>query len=342
MSERTAHWFCPKCGFKESIWNKYYWKCPKCGNPLDIEYEEVFEPRGNRFLRYSSYFPFKPIKTRGEGGTPLIIDENGRHKLLYKLEYMNPSGSFKDRGTLLSITYAYLMNYRNVVEDTSGNTGISVTLYSKVYGLEATIIMPSYAPIGKKKLVQLLGGKIVEAPTRTGASNIVLQYVENSYYVAHTWSYFYIIGASTISFEIFEEYGVPDYIVIPVGSGGLFLGVLHGFEYLKKIGIINKVPIPIAVQGYSVQPVYEKIYGAKKEGEKSELADGILVANPPRINTIVHYLKRFRGKIILVGNSDIRKALSELFQKGFIVEPTSATIYAAYTKLREELPQSDV
>ena len=342
MIKKNAYWFCPKCGFKESIWNKYYWRCPRCGNPLDIEYEKIFEPKGNKFLRYSSYYPFKPIKTRGEGGTPLIIDNDGRHKLIYKLEYLNPSGSFKDRGTLLSITYAYLMNYKSVVEDTSGNTGISVALYSRVYGLEATIVMPSYAPSGKKKLVKILGGKIIETPTRTDASKIVLQYVKNSYYVAHIWNYLYIIGASTISFEIFEEYGVPDYIVIPVGSGGLFLGIVHGFEYLKNIGVINKVPVPIAVQGYSVLPLYEKIYGVKKPGEESDLADGILVASPPRINDLVYYLNKYRGKIVLIGNSDIREAQKELFQKGFIVEPTSATVYAAYTKIKEELPPSDI
>ncbi|ADI32672.1 pyridoxal-phosphate dependent enzyme [Staphylothermus hellenicus] len=342
IEKKDAYWYCPKCGFKESIWNKYYWKCPRCGSPLKIIYDKTFEPRGNGLPRYSSLFPFKPVKTIGEGGTPLVIDEENNVKLLFKLEYLNPSGSFKDRGTALAIGYSYLLGYKSVVEDTSGNTGISVTLYSRVYGLKPLIIMPKNAPLGKKKLVKLLGGKIVEAKNRGEASKIVSNYIESSYYVAHTWSYFYIIGASTISYEVYEEYGVPDYVIVPVGSGGLFLGLMNGFEHLYIQGLIRHVPKPVVVQGYSVQPVYEKLYGKKIGGEESDLADGIMVPNPPRINEILEYMGKYGGKIVLVGNSEIKQALLELLDKGFIVEPTSAAVYAAYKKMIDEFRGKEV
>lgn len=342
MEKKEAYWYCPKCGFKESIWNNYYWKCPKCGSPIEIIYDKTFEPRGNGLHRYSSLFPFKPVKTVGEGGTPLVVDEENNAKLLFKLEYLNPSGSFKDRGTALAIGYGYLLGYKSVVEDTSGNTGISVTLYSRVYGLKPLIIMPKNAPLGKKKLVKLLGGEIIEAKNRGEASKIVSNYVKSSYYVAHIWSYFYIIGASTISYEVYEEYGVPDYMIVPVGSGGLFLGLMNGFEYLYTQGLIRHVPKPVVVQGYSVQPVYEKLYGEKIAGEESDLADGIMVPEPPRINEILEYIGKYNGKIVLVGNSEIKQALQELLDKGFIVEPTSATVYAAYKKMIDEFRGKEV
>lgn len=335
--EKEAYWYCSRCGFKKLIWNKYYWKCPRCSSPLRIIYDKTFSPRGRGLVRYCSLLPFNPARTIGEGGTPLVVEEENNTKLLFKLEHLNPSGSFKDRGTALAIGYSYLMKYNSVVEDTSGNTGISVTLYSRVYGLKPLIIMPRSAPVGKKKLVKMLGGKVIEAKDRGEAAKIVSRYIGSSYYVAHTWNYFYIIGASTIAYEVYEEYGIPDYMIVPVGSGGLFLGLIEGFEYLYKEGLIKHVPKPVIVQGYSVQPVYERLTGERIAGEESSLADGVMVPNPPRIDEIVGYLKKYHGKIVLVGNNEIKQAIKELFDKGFIIEPTSATVYVAYKKLVDDL-----
>jgi threonine synthase len=331
-------WYCPHCGFRESIWRRYYWRCPRCGRPLKILFNREYRPHGKGLSRYSSMLPFKPLKTIGEGSTPLVeLDDHG-NSLLFKLEYMNPSGSFKDRGTLISISYAYRMGYREVVEDTSGNTGISVALYSRVFGLKSLIIMPRNAPMGKKKLVKYLGGKIIEASDRGEASRIVGVFINDSrYYVAHTWSYFYVLGASTISFEVFDEGYIPDYVVIPLGSGGLFLGLMSGFEYLYSSGYIEKMPKPLIVEGYSVQPLHEALYGYRLEGPSSSLADGIMVPNPPRLDEIIEYTRKYSGRIILVGNNEIMNASEKLLDYGFIVEPTSATVYAAYEKLREEL-----
>ena len=338
----VLEWFCRYCGFRDKLFSKYYWKCPRCGKPLEIVFNKSFNPRGRGLARYSSMLPFTPEKTRGEGNTPLIVEENGSHKLLFKLEYFNPSGSFKDRGSALSIYYAYKMKYKDVVEDTSGNTGISVTLYSKLYGLEPHIIMPVNAPLGKKVLIESLGGRVIEARDRSEAAKLVLNYVNNKYYVAHTWSYFYILGASTISYEVYEEYGVPDYVIVPIGSGGLFLGLVKGFENLRDLNLIDKIPVFIGVQGYSVQPVYKLFKGSEVKGEDSSLADGIMVAEPPRLEEIVEVLRRYRGEVVLVGNSEIAKALEKLYDKGYIVEPTSATPYAAYMKIRDKLGKGSV
>ncbi|MEM0458090.1 MAG: pyridoxal-phosphate dependent enzyme, partial [Sulfolobales archaeon] len=280
-------WYCPECGFTEDIWRKYYYKCPRCGAPLEVRSDVFYETRGGRgFSRFESMLPFVPEKSRGEGSTPLVIEKEEEVSLLFKLEYLNPSGSFKDRGTALSIYYARRLGFENIVEDTSGNTGISVALYSKLYGMKSRIVMPRTAPEGKKKLVRMLGGEIIDTETRSEASEKVLSFLGDSYYVAHLWSPFYIIGASTIAYEVFEEYSAPDAIIAPVGSGGLILGIIRGFENLLKEGRIRRMPRPIAVQGYSSQPLYVKIHGERVIGEDSSLADGIMVQNPPRLNEI--------------------------------------------------------
>jgi len=187
-----------------------------------------------------------------------------------------------------------------------------------------------------------LGGVVVEALNRGEAAKRVLEYIDSRYYVAHTWSFFYVLGSSTIAYEVFEEYNVPDYIIAPIGSGGLLLGLLKGFEYLSELGIADHVPIPIGVQGYSVQPVYRTLYSREEAGEDSSLADGIMVPNPPRLAEIAESIKRAGGRVVLVNNAEIARALRELYSMGFIVEPTSASAYAAYLKVRDGLDQGTV
>ncbi|MEM4717890.1 MAG: pyridoxal-phosphate dependent enzyme [Desulfurococcaceae archaeon] len=337
-------WRCNYCGFEEDSTKQYYWKCPKCSNPLTIVYTETGEIYSsmNTWERYIGFTPLKPEKTRGEGLTPLVVEREGSHSLLFKLEYLNPGGSFKDRGTALAVYYGYRMGFKETLVDTSGNTGISVTLYSRLYGLRANIIMPKTAPIGKKKAVLKLGGNLIEAENRTHANELVAKYINDSktYYVAHLWNPLYIVGHATISYEVYEEYGVPDYIIAPIGSGGLILALSHGFSMLIKHNLAKKKPRLIGVQGYSCQPVYETLKGEKNIGEESNLADGILVENPPRRVEIADTIKNSGGDIVLVGNTEIEKAHRELWEYGFLVEPTSATVYAAYEKIRNKLPDN--
>lgn len=327
-------WSC-SCGFNESIWISYYWKCPKCGRPLNILFEKRFEPSGRGLLRYSSALPLKPLRSMGEGSTPTVVYEDGVNRIIFKLEYLSPSGSFKDRGSALSIGYAYMMGYRTVVEDTSGNTGISVSMYSALYGLKARIFMPKTAPRGKKILVKSLGAELIETESREEAMHAVLEQIGSSYYVAHTWSFLYILGASTISYEVYEEHGVPDLVIAPVGSGGLFLGLNYGYRSIVELGLEKKTPHFVAVQGCSVQPVYERIHGYRYCGE-SLLADGMMVAKPPRLEEIVWIITKEGYEVHLVNDEEIGEALHELLQLGFIVEPTTATLWAAYRKIREK------
>jgi len=335
-------WLCPYCGFKDSLWNTYYWKCPRCGKPLRVIYEKDFNPSGRGIARYSSMLPFTPTKTRGEGSTPLVVERINGSILLFKLEYLNPSGSFKDRGTALSIYYGFKIGYLETVEDTSGNTGISVALYSKLYGLKPIVIMPKTAPKGKKALVRALGAELVETPDRSTAATEVHRLIKDRYYVAHTWSYFYIIGASTIAFEVYEEAGIPDYVIVPIGSGGLVLGLIHGFLELVRLKVASKIPRLIGVQGYSACPVYQALRGSIVSKKSSHYADGIMVLNPPRLNEIVDVMKKYGYEIVLVDNEEILDALYELYNMGFIVEPTSAAVWVAYKRIKDKVKGSTI
>jgi threonine synthase len=340
-----SRWKCPQCGFEEDLYSHYYWKCPQCSAPLSLLYNisgKITESK-NMWKRYTGFLPFVPEKHRGEGFTPIVVEKIGSHNLLFKLEYLNPSGSFKDRGTALAVYYGFKMGFKKCVVDTSGNTGISVTLYSKLYGLDPVIVMPKEAPEGKKKAIRQLGGLIIETEGRLGASKAIYSYINEpgSYYVAHLWNPIYIVGHATIAYEVYEDVGVPDYVIAPVGSGGLLLGLVYGFEKLRNQGLTSRVPRVVAVQGYSVQPVYTAMYGESLPGEPSTLADGIMVSNPPRLAEIVSAIRRTGGNVVLVGNSEILRAHKTLWEWGFTVEPTSATVFAAYEKISKKIPENN-
>lgn len=332
-----AEWYCPRCGFKAGLWSRYFYECPVCRFPLEISHPLVFEPRGRGLARYSSMLPFTPERGRGEGGAPLVREVLNGVEVWFKLDYLNPSGSFKDRGSALSLYYAYRMGFDTAVEDTSGNTGVSVSLYSRLYGLKPFIYMPRSAPEGKKKLVRRLGGVVVETVDRAEASRRVLERAGESFYVSHTRSPLFLEGFATIAYEIYEEAGVPDALIIPVGSGSLLLGVYKGFKNLANLGLVSKTPVIYAVQGYSVQPVYKAFKGCEEQGEASTLADGVAVPNPPRLEQIVSAVGESKGDVVLVGNSEIEKAYTDLWERGFTVEPTSAIVYAAFLKLLDRL-----
>ncbi len=332
-SNGMTRFFCRKCGYISSI-DKHFWKCPKCGHPLDLVYDIEWSPKGRGIARYTSLLPIKPLKTLGEGSTPIVKEEFNGIRIYFKLEYLNPSGSFKDRGTVIALSYARQLGYSRVLEDTSGNTGVSIALYATAYGLKATIVMPSYAPEGKKKLIKLFNGEIVETPTRSDAAKKVIEILEekpNYFYVAHTWSPFYIEGYKTIVYELYEDSIHVDSVIAPIGSGGLFIGLYRGFKDLVELGLIRDIPLMVGVQGVSVAPVYTSVTGKSISGDSS-LADGVMVANPPRLKEIVSIIRE-NGCITVVDNRDIVEALKWLLSKGYIVEPTSAAALAGLWKL---------
>jgi len=334
----SATVICPRCGFRESLSLLCRTRlCPKCGAVLDIEFLRVWEPRGRGLSRYEKMVPVAKSSIMEEiGSTPIAEVEYRGMRLIFKQEFLNPSGSFKDRGSALALSLARACGIGRVVEDSSGNTAISIALLSRRLGLRARVFIPRDAPEGKKKLLKLLGAEIVECASREEASKKVMEIAlrnSNVFYVDHLRNPMYIEGSRTIAYEVYEACGEVGTVIVPVGSGGLFLGIAKGFEDLVKLGLMRSAPKLIAVQGYEVAPLYEAFKGMKPPKMSSKLADGIRVSKPPRLAEMVKVLQICRGEVVLVSDAEIVGALRELIDLGFIVEPTSATVLAALEKL---------
>ena len=135
---------------------------------------------------------------------------------------------------------------------------------------------------------------------------------------------------------------MPDAVIAPFGSGGLFLGIARGFEKLRSLGLARKQPVMIAVQGVEVHPLYDAVRGPVVASGSSRLADGIRVPDPPLLSQGARVVRESGGRVILVNDEEITRALRGLVDRGFIVEPTSATVLAALDKIIDELRENGV
>ncbi len=302
--------FCKNCGF-EGEEDKYYPFCPVCKSPLYIKGEP---PK------------FKPIL--GEGNTPIVKEKIDNYEVYFKLEYLNPSGSFKDRGVSYSLQLASSMNYRCAVEDSSGNSGISTATFSSRLGLKSKIVIPKTAPYGKKAILRSLNAEIIEANTRDDASKIAEDLSKDCFYVSHSKNPFFIEGMKSIANEI--KGLKPRGIIVPSSSFSLFLGVYYG---LREQNINTKMFAIQAKETASLKEFIDPIYESK--GNESKLADGLALKKSPRVKDALEVIKESNGGLLIFDDNEIKIGLKKLWQMGYLVEPTSAVSYLGLIKLKE-------
>ncbi len=284
--------------------------------------------------KFSSVIPVKPLIGLGEGFTPLVRAGFLRGNTYMKLEYLNPTGSFKDRGSAVAVSKAVELGIKSVIEDSSGNAGISVAAYAAAAGIRARVYVPRDAPEGKKSLIRSLGAELIEAPSRVEAGRIAIESVKNGEaYLGHTWNPWFLQGTKTMAYELLDQLGhAPDAIVLPVSAGTLLLGLWIGFNELRSTGLISKVPRLYAVQAQGFASLYERIHG-DTAGESTRIADALRVSNPPRLEQMVDAITGSGGDALVITDDEILDAWRTLLRRGFIVEPSSAIALSGYLRL---------
>lgn len=310
--------------------------CIKCKSPLDIIWEkEKFDKKllDNDKIgiwRFRMFLPpIKNIITLSEGWTPINIETIKNIKVLFKMEYLNPSGSFKDRGAAVALSRALDLNVMPVVEDSSGNAGISMAMYASKANLEIEIHGPIDMPQGKLDILRKLGATIYLGGTRDEAHIRAIN--RDGYYIGHLYNPFFIEGVKTIIYEILlQNKQIPRNIVLPIGSGTLLLGIYYGLSDLMEAGYIDEVRI-IGVEAAGYESVYFKLYNQNSGLARTDIADGLRIKFKPRINQILDIIKRY-GDVVVVDENIILKAQDILWKAGYIIEPTTAAIYAGFLK----------
>lgn len=334
---------CNECG---AVAEPLDWRCRECGGSLDIVDMPTFDvdaihDHDFSLWRYADMLPVKKCFTLGEGMTPLAPVTVDGYTFQAKLEYLNPTGSYKDRGTTTLLNHIAAYDVEEVIDNSSGNAGASIAAFASVAGIKARIFVPSDTAVeSKKRLIRAFGGTIVESINPTAD---VYAEAEKTTYASHSWSPYFVLGQTTVGWETWEQLGrrVPDAIATPVGHGGLFLGFYRGFKALYDAGITDKMPTMIAIQSTGVDPVIraweQKLDVPVTVKAEHSVADGILVTVPVRGKQILSALYETNGYAFRVDNDAITTAQHRMTSQGIIIEPTSAVTVAALPQIREKI-----
>jgi threonine synthase len=325
--------------------------CENCGGGFEVQGILPFglsqvEPHQPGIWKYRHAFlnPSAPVLTLGEGSTSLVkVDDAG--SLFVKLEYLNPTGSYKDRVMPLIVSEVLARGGTRAIEDSSGNAGAAFSAYAARAGISAKVFVPAYTEQAKIDQIECFGAEavLVEGP-RQAASEAVRQEAEKgSWYASHAYLPFGLGGIATIAYELFEQMGhtMPGTIITPVGHGHLLRGVIEGFLALLHKGYITNLPYFVGVQPERCAPVArawaEQAVVHKKITPEETVAQGASVSEPRQGNNLLHMVKVYGGEFIMADEASIMDGFSSLARKGFFVEPTSALVWDGYEKLKNSL-----
>lgn len=322
------------------------WRCQDCGGVLDFVELPPFVAENIKLddtslWRYRDWLPIKKHLSLGEGMTPLVETEVNGTKILAKLEYLNPTGSYKDRGTATLINHIAAFDVPEVIDDSSGNAGASLAAYASASGIKSRIFVPTSGSPAKKALIQAFGGTLVEID---GAQHLKTEAcheaAKTTTYASHAWSPFFLLGQITAGFEIWEQTlpDWPDAIVVPVGHGSLFLGIARAFKLLKAAKVLDRLPKMFAIQSEKIDPVVQgfeqnlEIPPRVLESGRT-VADGIMVDRPTRGKEVLASIRETEGAAFRVSDDAINQAQVALARRGLIAEPTSAATVAALPQI---------
>ena len=336
--------FCQECD-KSAIFNPRQFRCD-CGGPWEPAESASFDnskidASKSGLWRYQDIFALDEVKdpfTLGAGWTPLVdMNFNGR-RTYFKLEFMAPTGSFKDRGTEVEINHLHAVGIRDVVEDSSGNAGASMAAYAARAGLKAAIFAPESASPAKLAQIGFFGAELHKIPgPRSKTTKVALQAVSHgAVYASHAYNPVYLLGQLSFAWEIWEQFGgeAPDAVVIPVGQGGLLMGAWLGFRRLMRAGLIQQLPRLYAAQPELLSPI--KAAFSAGLAEIPELApagisqaEGLAIIKPVRGKRILQALRESNGGALTVTENEIKTTWQAMALNGLFMEPTSATAVAA-------------
>ena len=315
---------CTRCNanFEEE---SLLWRCP-CGAPLHVAVPGAFER----------------LVTLGEGNTPLIertVDGAPAH---FKLDYLCPTGSYKDRGMAVLVSRLKAVGIRHVVEDSSGNAGSSMAAYCAAAGVACDVYVPEYTSAGKCVQIEAYGAKLVRVPgSREDTTRAAEAAGTRSYYASHNWNPWFLHGVKTWFLEVFEELPDIDNLIMPVGQGSIALGAWLALQELKSAGLLRAVPRFFAVQAENCAPLAKAFnrgldVAAAIDKKEDTAAEGIASAEPVRGAEVLRAVRRTNGSFVTVGEDAIWNAFEALAQNGIYVEPTSAAAVAGWKRLLAE------
>ena len=294
--------------------------------------------------QYRAFLPITdatPELTLGEGFTPLVAaprlgERIGVPGLHLKLEGLNPTGSFKDRGMVVAVSKALEAGSRSIICASTGNTSASAAAYGASAGIEVVVVLPRGAiAIGKLLQALIAGARVVAVDGNfDDAFRVVRELAADESHpvtLVNSVNPHRITGQTTAAFEVCDDLGrAPDILAIPVGNAGNITAYWAGFTAYEAAGITHSRPRMLGFQAAGAAPI---VLGAPVDRPET-VATAIRIGNPASWAGAVAARDESGGRIESVTDDEILAAYRELATtEGVFCEPSSAASVAGVTKL---------
>lgn len=294
---------------------------------------------------YRKYLPVeeKFIVTLHEGRTPLfrsirIAEQlNTKINLFYKLEGLNPTGSFKDRGMTYAVSKACEEGSKAVICASTGNTSAAAAAYAARAGIEAIVVVPQgNVALGKLSQAQIHGAKVFQVNGNFDEALEVVKEIASMPHVTlvNSINPNRILGQETAAYEIVESLeDAPDYHFIPVGNAGNITAYWQGYRRFHQEGFAKKLPKMCGFQASGAAPI---VAGHPIKNPET-VASAIRIGNPANWESALQAQKESGGFIAEVSDEEILNAYRMVAAKdGYFCEPASAASIAGVLKMAEK------
>lgn len=364
---------CIACGAKQRVDYEAY-TCPLCGGNLDVTYDlaawrkaheegVLFPSERTDIFKYLALLPLQsadyapPLRI---GATPLYpAPRLGRltnvPQIFLKDDSLNPSQSFKDRASAITIARAAESGARVIAGASTGNAGISMACMAAALEIPCVIFVPEKTPPAKIAQLLIYGAQVIAVRgTYDDAFDLCMQVcAEKGWYNRNTGhNPFTREGKKTCSYEICEQldWNAPDRVIVPTGDGNILSGIWKGMKDLHAIGLIDRLPHIDCAQAEGSAAISQAVWRLREEGfipdsgdwrpvriesvQANTLADSISVDAPRDGLAAVRAVIESGGEAVTVSDEEILDALRELARSaGVFAEPSAACAWAGLKKM---------
>lgn len=358
--------------------NEIRYRC-ECGEVLDIIHNEwdtiqkhtskellnsrrldVTLPYSSGIWRYRELLPpieTKHIVSKPEGNTNLYavgIKNAGGYEgyaqigayagvqtLYLKHEGENPTGSFKDRGMSVGMSFARSFGMKAVACASTGNTSASLASYASQAGLKAVVFIPE-GKITYSKLSQAMayGAIILQIPGDFDSAMTMVEAVAGKMgiYLLNSINPYRLEGQKTIEYELMHQldWQVPDWIVLPGGNLGNTSAIGKACQELLRLGFISKLPRIAVIQAEGANPFYQSYseqFKTRHSVHAETVATAIKIGNPVSYHRAKRVVEELNGVVTQVTDEELLDAKRIIDSAGIGCEPASATTVAGVKQL---------
>jgi threonine synthase len=292
------------------------------------------------------------IISTGEGNTPLLPatrlgEALGVGDLRIKMCGNTHTGSFKDLGMTVLVSAVAEMRSRGtevaaIACASTGDTSAALSAYCALAGIPAVVFLPR-GKISTAQLVQPLANHALVLSLDTdfdGCMKVVQEVTaDGSIYLANSMNPLRIEGQKTAAIEIAQQWGweVPDFVVIPGGNLGNIYAFGRGFQMMKALGLVDRVPRLVCVQAALANPLYEasltdfQVLRAQVAGPTE--ASAIRIGDPVSMPRAVRILREMDGLVEQATEDELANAAGLADAHGLYLCPHTAVALAGLRRL---------